>query len=103
MDKEVTISITAGTVLKTLVILTLAWFLYTIKGIVLIVLTAIVIASAVEPGVAALVKRKLPRIISVLLVYLCLFALGFIVFYFFVPTVLTDLATFIGSLPNYLS
>ncbi|HEV3244765.1 MAG TPA: AI-2E family transporter [Candidatus Paceibacterota bacterium] len=103
MDKEVTISITAGTVLKTLIILALAWFIYTIRGIVLIVLTAIVIASAVEPGVAALVKRKIPRIISVIIVYLCLFALGFIVFYFFVPTVLTDLATFIGSLPIYLS
>lgn len=102
MDKEVTISITAGTVVKALVILALAWFIYTIRGIVLIVLTAIVIASAVEPGIAALSKRKVPRILAVIFIYLCLFIAGFVVFYFFVPTVLTDFATFVTSLPNYL-
>lgn len=103
MDKEVTISITAGTVLKTLVILALAWFIYTIRGIVLIVLTAIVIASAVEPGVAALVKRRLPRIIAVIFVYLCVFIVGFLLFYFFIPTLLTDFATFVGTWPTYLA
>ena len=102
MDKEVTISITAGTVLKTLVILALAWFLFTIRSIVLIVLTAIVIASAVEPGITGLVKRKIPRIIAVIFVYVCLFAAGFVVFYFFVPTLLADFATFVTALPNYL-
>lgn len=102
MDKDTTISITAGTIVKALVILALAWFLYTIRDIVLIVLTAIVIASAVEPGVAGLVKRKFPRIIAVIVIYVCIFIVGFVIFYFFVPTLLTDFATFVTSLPNYL-
>lgn len=102
MDKEVNISITAGTVVKTLVILVLAWFLYTIRGIVLIVLTAIVIASAIEPGVAGLVRRKIPRIIAVIILYLGLCVAGFVIFYFFVPALLADFGTFVSSLPNYL-
>ena len=102
MNREVNISITAGTVVKTLVILALAWFLFEIRDIVLIVLTAIVIASAVEPGVAALTRRRIPRIISVIIVYLLLFAAGFVIFYFFVPTLLADVATFVTSMPTYL-
>ena len=101
MDKEVTISITAGTVVKTLVILALAWFLFAIRGIVLIVLTAIVIASAVEPGVASLAKRKRPRVLSVIIVYVLLFVAVFVLFYFFVPVLLQDFATFVTSLPSY--
>ncbi|MDR3570816.1 MAG: AI-2E family transporter [Candidatus Pacebacteria bacterium] len=102
MDKDTTISITSGTIVKTLLILALAWFLYVIRDIVLIVLTAVVIASAVEPGVAALIKRKFPRVVSVIIVYLTLFTVGFVIFYFFVPTLLADFATFVVSLPTYL-
>ncbi len=102
MDSETTISITAGTIVKAICILVLAWFLYAIRDIVLIVLTAIVIASAVEPGVAALSNRKVPRIIGVIAIYVCIFAVGFVIFYFFVPSLLTDFAIFVASLPNYL-
>jgi predicted PurR-regulated permease PerM len=103
MDKEVTISITAGTVVKAIVILALAWFLFEIRGIVLIVLTAIVIASAVEPGVAGLVKRKVPRIISVIIIYVILFVAVFVLFYFFIPSLLTDFAQFFAQFPSYLN
>src|SRR5665213_1404904 len=100
-DRPLTISITAGTVLKSILILVVAWFLFTIRSIVLIVLVAIVIASAIEPGVAGLVKRKVPRIIAVIFVYLCFAAAAFVFFYFFVPTLLSDLATFLTALPTY--
>jgi predicted PurR-regulated permease PerM len=101
MDKEVNISITAGTVVKTLVILALAWLIFEIRGLVLIVLTAIVIASAVEPGIAGLVKRRIPRVLAVIIVYVFLFVAVFFLFYFFVPVLLQDFATFVTSLPSY--
>src|SRR5580698_887014 len=101
-DRNITISITTGAVVKTLVILAIAALIFEIRDIVLIVLTAIVIASALEPGVAALVKRKIPRILSVIAVYVCLFLALFVIFYFFIPSVMTDFATFIASVPTYL-
>jgi predicted PurR-regulated permease PerM len=97
------ITITAGTIVKAVVILALAWFIFTLRDIVLIVLTAIVIASAIEPGVAALVKRKLPRILAVILVYLLLFGTFFVIFYFFLPSLLADFGAFVANLPQYLS
>lgn len=100
--RNFSISITAGTVVKAIVILALAWVLFKLSDIVLIVMTAVVIASAVEPGVRALVRKKLPRVLSVLMVYLLLVGGFFMLFYFFLPSVLSDLATFLSSLPHYL-
>lgn len=100
--RHINISITAGTVVKSVVVLALAWVLFKLSNIVLIVMTAVVIASAVEPGVRALIKRKLPRVLSVLAIYLLMVGSFLLIFYFFLPSVLSDLATFLSALPNYL-
>ncbi|MEK7134033.1 MAG: AI-2E family transporter [Patescibacteria group bacterium] len=101
-DRSLNISITAGTILKTVLILVGAWLLYTLHSLVLNVVTAIVIASAIEPGVAGLMRRKIPRIPAVILIYLLLFGTFFCLFYFFFPSILEDFAAFISSLPTYL-
>ena len=100
--RHINISITSGTVIKTIFILLAAWVLFLLRGIVLDVLTAIVLASAIDPGVAALKRRKVPRVLAVLLIYLCFFAVFFVIFYFFLPSVLEDFATFVTGLPGYL-
>ena len=102
MDRQMNISITAGTVVKTLFILVLAWAAWEVSWIILDVLAAIVIASAIEPGVAKLVRLRVPRVFAVLAVYVCLFATFFVIFYFFLPSVLEDLAAFVTGLPGYL-
>lgn len=101
-ERPITISITSGTLIKAVVFAAVVWALYYLQGIALIVLTAIVIASAIEPGVAALVKRKFPRVFAVLTIYLILFVTFFTIFYFFLPSVLEDFATFLTQLPTYL-
>jgi predicted PurR-regulated permease PerM len=101
-DRRFNISITSSTVVKTIVILALAWLLWEIRNIVLIVVTAVVIASAIEPAVRSFMRIRIPRILSVIAVYLLLFAVFFILFFFFLPSVLEDFATFITSLPTYL-
>ncbi len=101
-DRSINISITAGTVFKIVLILVGAWFIFTLRHIVLDIVAAIVIASAIEPGVTALVRRKIPRILAVIIIYLALFSLFFGLFYFFLPSVLEDLATFLAALPAYL-
>lgn len=97
-----TISITTGTIIKTLVVLAGAWLLFYLRDLFLIVLTAIVIASAMEPAVKAFMRHKVPRIVAVLALYIIV--LGCIVgaLYLFTPLILEDLAGFISSLPQYL-
>jgi predicted PurR-regulated permease PerM len=102
MGREIRISITTGTIIKVLLVLVAAWALFYIRGTVLNILTAIVIASAIEPGVAGLIRRRIPRVIAVILVYLGIFSVFFLIFYFLLPSLLEDFATFVSNLPNYL-
>jgi len=102
MDRQMHISITTGAVVKTLFILALAWALVKVNWLVLDVLVAIVIASAVEPGVVRLMRLRFPRVVAVIIVYLILFAIFFLVIYFFLPLLLEDLAVFVQQMPSYL-
>lgn len=102
MDRHLNISITAGAVVKIIFVVALAWLAFQVRGIILDVLTAIVVASAVEPGVKKLMRYHFPRILAVISIYVMIFLSFFVIFYFFLPSVLVDLATFISQLPNYL-
>jgi len=101
-DRTLNVSITAGTVLKAVLILLAVWLVFTLRNIVLDVVAAIVIASAIEPGIVALMRRKIPRVLAVIIIYLLLLSVFFGLFYFFFPSVLEDFAAFITTLPAYL-
>lgn len=100
--KSVAISITAGTIFKAVLILAAAWLIFELQNLVLVLLTAIVLASAIEPAVITLGRWGIPRILAVLMVYLLLFGTFFSVFYFFVPSLFGDLTALVVSLPAYL-
>lgn len=99
---EHTISITTGTILKTLLILSGAWLLFYLRDLVLVVLTAIVISSAMEPAIKFFTRWRIPRLLGVITIYLSLFLFVFSIFYFFVPLLMADLVEFISNLPQYL-
>ena len=71
------IDISSGTILRTIFILLLLWFLYLVRDILLLVFLAIIIVSAIDPIVDWFQKRKIPRSLTVLVIYvLFLSALG---------------------------
>lgn len=100
--QNMTIQITTGTILKAILILALAALLWHLRELALIVLTSIVIASAIEPAAKGLMKYKVPRIVSVLVVYLLFFAIFFGVIFFLVPPVLEETSALLSTLPAYL-
>jgi len=106
MSKEnqpILISITSGAILKGIIIILLFYFLYVVRDLVLVLLTSVVLASAVEPFAAWFVSKKVPRIIAVLGIYVSSLLLLGAVFYFFVPTLVADIRDLINNLPNYVS
>ncbi len=102
MDKQIQVSITPGTVITTIIIATGAYAVWVLHNLVLLVLTAIVIASAIEPGVAFFAKRRIPRVLAVLVMYLMVFGTLFSVIYFFFPPILEDAENFISVGAQYL-
>lgn len=103
MERLPTIAISTATIVKVAFIGLLLWALFYLREIVLIVLTSIVIASAIEPAVRSLMRLKLPRVFSVLLVYLVLGTLLVGVFYVFAPLFLDEVTSLLSSLPSQLS
>ena len=102
MDKEIRVSITASTVFTALLVVTGAYLFWILRDLVLLVLTAIVIASAIEPGVAFFIRYRVPRFVSALLIYVLVFGSVFSVLYLFFPPIIADAAGFLSAMPQYL-
>ncbi|MDB5237129.1 MAG: hypothetical protein JWL88_231 [Parcubacteria group bacterium] len=103
MEKHTSISITSGTFIRALFIACLAYMAWVLRDLVLLVITAIVIATAIEPGVMFFAKRKIPRIISVIVMYALVLGTLFSLVYFFLPPILADAQGLVTTLPQYLA
>lgn len=99
---ETSFTITTGTIVRIILVLTLAALAWYLRELVLIVLASIVIASAIEPAALALRKYKIPRVVAVLLVYLGFFGTFFAVIFFLLPPVLDETSAMLTTLPSYL-
>ncbi len=102
-NRDISVHITTGSVVKILLLLGLVGLLWYLRDIVLIVLSAVVIASAIEPGVGALMRRGMSRLFSVILIYAGVIAAFSTVLFFFIPPVLNDAANLLQQLPATLS
>ena len=102
MGKEIRISITSGTVIATLLIIASAYVFWLLRDLALLVLTAIVIASAIEPQVAFFIRHRMPRLAAALIVYTFVFGSVFALLYFFFPPIVNDAANFLSAAPRYL-
>ncbi|HEX5429580.1 MAG TPA: AI-2E family transporter [Patescibacteria group bacterium] len=86
MKDEKIVNISTITVLKVLFIVLLVWFLFAIREILLLFIIAIIISAAMDPIADYFSKWKIPRGISVLLVYVLLLSLIGLIGYLLVPT-----------------
>ena len=101
-DKQITINITTGTFMRAILILLLLSLLYFIRDIVVLVLFSIVLASGIEPWALWFQKRKLPRILGVVLIYLISISFLAFVFYLVVPPIFSEVSKLSSSIPEYL-
>jgi predicted PurR-regulated permease PerM len=95
-----TIEISSGTILRTIFILMFLWFLYAIRDIVLLLFIALIIVSAIDPIVDKLQRKKIPRSLTVIVLYIFLFALfGFVVF-LLIPPLTSEIQGLSQSFPQ---
>jgi len=69
-----TIEISSSTILRTIFILLLLWFLFLIRDILVLVFLAVIIVSAIDPIVDWMQRKKIPRSVTVLAVYILVLA-----------------------------
>jgi predicted PurR-regulated permease PerM len=101
-DTEMTLHISSGSILRAIFIVALcamAWFL---RDILLVLLTSVVFASAIEPITKWFIQHKVPRIPAIILIYAIIASLFGLVFYFFIPAVWADFNALASQLPKAL-
>ncbi len=97
------IDIPTGTVVKVIVISLLFYALFLLKNLVLLVLMAVVIASAVEMFTKWFTRQGVPRLLAVILIYLSTAVLIVGTVYFILLPLLSESSAVVKTLPLYLS
>lgn len=89
--------------IRGVLVIALAYAIFQVRELVLVVLTAIVIASAIEPVVAWARRRGVPRLPMVLLIFILVALALLIIFYYLLMPLIADMANFIRTLSIYSS
>src|SRR3990167_774985 len=98
-----TVELSTGSIFKTILILLGLWVAYFIKDILLLLFVVVLLAVALEPTIAKLSSWRIPRVISILAVYLALFFIIGLTVYLILPPLVSQLGDLANNLPAYLS
>ncbi len=102
-EHDTTIHISAGSIIKAILIVLFFVLLFLLKNLLLVVLMSIVIASGIEPMTQWLVSRRIPRLLAVIVIYLIsAFILVGTVYYLLLP-LLAESSDFLRNFPTYFS
>ena len=101
-EKNIVINITSGTIIRAILFGLLVIFLYSLRNIVGVVLFAIVVASSVEPAALWFQKKKFPRTLAVIIIYLAAFLFLGLIFYSVIPIIFSEFSSFSSTITSYL-
>ena len=96
-------AISTGTIIRFFLIGLLLIALYYISDVVLVVVAAIIFASAIEPLIRRLVRYHIHRVIAAIFIYVVIAAGLVALLVFFVPIVANDAISFLGNIPRTIS
>lgn len=101
MNQDHTLDISWETIFKLFITATIFYLLYLIRNIIIWFVFAVIISILLEPLIDFLTKRKIPKLISVILVYFFIFGLISLLIYFTTPIFTSEIREFIKILPQY--
>ncbi|MFA6432782.1 MAG: AI-2E family transporter [Candidatus Paceibacterota bacterium] len=96
-------AITTGTIIRFFLIGLLLAALYYVFDVVIAVVAAVILASAIEPVVRRLKRLRIHRIVAVIFIYLAIVLVVGVLLIFFFPIALNDLISFLANVPRTIS
>jgi len=98
---KTTIDISSNTIFRIVFVVLLLIFLYAIRNVLILLFFAIIIASAVDLPAKRLDKLKIPRVLSVLLIYLVCVGILAGLLILFIPSLANEIKNFSMEFPKY--
>ncbi len=93
--------ISYASIMKVVLVLLAAFFLYLIKDAIALLFIAIIFAAAIDPWVDWLKKYKFPRGVSVFMIYLVLLAIFSLIVVLMIPPITEEVGQIAGNIPAY--
>ncbi len=100
--KEVEINISVATIIKIVLTVTVLVLLFYLRDLILIIISSVVLASAIEPLVSWFERHGIARTLGVIIIYLGTFLIALGAIYFLLPPLFADLSSFVGAIPQHL-
>lgn len=96
------IEISHKTIIFTLVLLAAIWFVWLIRDILLFLFIAFIVMSALRPSVDGLEKRKMPRFLAILLLYVIVFGVIGLSIAGIIPSLIIQSTHLMQDLPKFI-
>lgn len=96
------IEISHKTIIFTLLLLGAIWFVWQIQDIVLILFVSLLVMTILNPIAKKLTKYKIPKALSVLVIYFLIFGVLIISLISVIPALVDQTTTFASGLPTYI-
>ncbi len=103
MSAKNTIEISTATIVKAILVIVVFGLLYYLQDVVAVIFFAVVVASAVEPFAAWFEERRIPRLLSVLVLYLVFFGFSLLLLTLTVPFFSFEVSELTKSLPKFVN
>jgi len=101
MQEERVLDISWGTLLKIAIVFLGFYILYLIKDILLWILFGLIISILFNPVINFLERRRIPRTIAAIFVYVAVFAILSLIFYWTIPIFIIEVQQFTQLFPQY--
>lgn len=104
MSKEgYNLDISWTTILRMAVVLISLYFLFLLQDLVIWVIFALIISILFEPAINYLRKKRIPRTLGAIIMYLGTFGILSLIIYFTIPTFLKEIKDFTQYFPRYFN
>ncbi len=89
-------------ILKVVAVILAVIFLYFVRHLVIVFIVALILATLINPLADIFARRRIPRALAVLLIYIILIGLLAFVFILLIPPLIDESGQLIKNLSNYL-
>lgn len=95
------IEISTGFIIKTIAIILGLWFLYLVRDVLALFFLSVILTATLDPAIVWMAKRKIPRSLGVIIIYVALVSLVGLLISFLIPPLVSQFTSFSQNLPAY--
>ena len=95
------LNISYTSIIRVVLVLLAAFFIYLIRDALALLFISFIFAAAVDPWVDWFQKRKIPRAVSILMIYIILLAIFSLVIVMMIPPITEQIGQIVSNFPAY--